>query len=170
MKIHQFASTKEAYDETQCSLDVKSGDILLIPRENVVGVAYVWPFSITTKHGALHSLVEGTVFEGKDAHLNASIEEAKKHIYPTAEDINYIMVLNKFPYGERYLVSCFVNTKSFDLGCIELEDNGSWVIDPYVANFGNIVSFQSYESAMNALITHFKTIKDGVVWMLSKEE
>lgn len=169
MKTHIFSSTEEAYDMAMCGPDVKFGDVLLIPNENVVGVAFAWPFAVTPITGSLHGLVAGYVFEGKDSFLNTSIEEAKKHIYPVVEEGSYILVTEKCTHNEKYWVSCFVGTQCLTLGAIEFE-NGSWVIDPYVANFGDIVSFQSYASAMNALTNHFDRVKDGVVWGLMQEE
>lgn len=53
--IHEFSSTQEAYDASQCCVD--TGDILLIPDENVVGVSYTWPFAITDERGGLHGVV-----------------------------------------------------------------------------------------------------------------
>ena len=59
MKVHQFDSTSEAYDATQCDESVKDGDILVIKSEKVVGLATTWPFAISKAHGALHALKPG---------------------------------------------------------------------------------------------------------------
>jgi len=54
MRAHVFRSTREAYDATQSSEDVRAGDLLIVASEKVIGVAYAWPFAITHEHGVLH--------------------------------------------------------------------------------------------------------------------
>ena len=58
---HIFSNTGEAYDATQCSDLVRTGDLLLIPSERVVGVAYTWPFAVTVERGALHGTITGSL-------------------------------------------------------------------------------------------------------------
>lgn len=53
--IHEFTSTREAYDASQCY--VPTGDVLYVPSEGVVGVSYTWPFAITKEQGDLHGVV-----------------------------------------------------------------------------------------------------------------
>jgi len=52
--IHEFSSTRDAYDASQCYVD--TGDVLYVPAENVVGVSYTWPIAITDEWGGLHVL------------------------------------------------------------------------------------------------------------------
>lgn len=59
MKIHFFESTGKAYNACQCSDEIKTGDILFIPSEGVVGIADAWPVAVTANHGDLHSAVKG---------------------------------------------------------------------------------------------------------------
>lgn len=49
-----FYSTGEAYDACQCDARIKSGDMLVIERERVVGMAWAWPVAITAQAGKLH--------------------------------------------------------------------------------------------------------------------
>jgi len=69
VRAHYFNSTGEAYDETQCNDDIKFGDVLVIRREKVVGVADAWPIAVTKKAGNLHTLMcnedFGTYQDGK---------------------------------------------------------------------------------------------------------
>lgn len=51
-----FDSTGDAYDYCMCRDDISTGDVLIIPNEKVVGLAYTWPISVTKVHGALHSM------------------------------------------------------------------------------------------------------------------
>lgn len=60
MKTHIFLSTGAAYDACQCDDDINDGDILLIPSEQVVGVADTWPFAVTKKSGDLHGVSDWT--------------------------------------------------------------------------------------------------------------
>ena len=52
--IHEFSSTRDAYDASQCYVD--TGDVLYVPSESVVGVSYTWPIAITNEWEGLHTL------------------------------------------------------------------------------------------------------------------
>ena len=56
VNVWTFRDTETAYNSTQCDDDMKNGDILLIPSENVVGICHTYPIAITTKAGLLHKL------------------------------------------------------------------------------------------------------------------
>jgi len=54
--VHEFDSTGEAYDQTQCDDTIHDGDVLAIPSEGVYGFLYqAWPIAVTEQHGDLHS-------------------------------------------------------------------------------------------------------------------
>jgi hypothetical protein len=55
---HTFASTGDAYDQTQCNPAIRTGDSLLIASEQVVGLSWTWPVAVTAKAGALHEMAE----------------------------------------------------------------------------------------------------------------
>jgi hypothetical protein len=59
MVTHEFESTGAAYDATQCDENIKTGDVLIIPSEGVIGIADTWPVAVTVEHGNLHSPAEG---------------------------------------------------------------------------------------------------------------
>jgi len=71
IKVHKFKSTREAYDNCMWREDIKSGDVLVIASEGVVGIAYAWPFAVTEEYGDLHSMEPGytlaTIFGGRFA-------------------------------------------------------------------------------------------------------
>jgi hypothetical protein len=54
--VWTFDTTGDAYDSVQCDDDIKNGDILVIPSENVVGLAWTWPIAVTDNAGHLHSI------------------------------------------------------------------------------------------------------------------
>ncbi len=56
---HVFSSTGDAYDACQCYDWIERGDILLIPREDIIGIADTWPFSVSATSGDLHTPVGG---------------------------------------------------------------------------------------------------------------
>jgi hypothetical protein len=58
--LHFFNSTSQAYNATQCSDEIKTGDVLAILSEQVIGLAYTWPIAITTRYGELHTVNEWT--------------------------------------------------------------------------------------------------------------
>lgn len=55
---HTFSDTGEAYDACQCDDAIKTGDLLVIDREHVVGIADTWPVAVTPNAGALHALID----------------------------------------------------------------------------------------------------------------
>ena len=59
VRVWTFDSSADAYDMTQCDDDLKTGDVLLIPSEKVVGVADVYPMAVTKNAGHLHGLKDG---------------------------------------------------------------------------------------------------------------
>jgi hypothetical protein len=58
VRAHIFDSTGEAYDATQCDADIKKGDLLLIAKEKVVGIADTWPIAVTKENGELHTVFD----------------------------------------------------------------------------------------------------------------
>jgi hypothetical protein len=55
--VHTFDSTGEAYDASQCNEAIRSGDVLHVPSEGVVGIlCEAWPVAVTAAHGAFHQL------------------------------------------------------------------------------------------------------------------
>ena len=58
MAIFRFESTGEAYDACQCREGIKTGDVLHIPSEKVVGLAWTAPFALTRRSGELHYVDE----------------------------------------------------------------------------------------------------------------
>ena len=88
-RIHTFDSSGEAYDACQCDDDIKNGDVLVIAKEKVVGVADTWPIAITAENGALHQLNIGVTAEGwakgaaaKLAGFKAAQAEARRLGFP----------------------------------------------------------------------------------------
>lgn len=56
MKTHYFNSTEEAYDACQCSDDIQKGDLLVVEKEEVIGVADTYPVAVTMERGEFHGL------------------------------------------------------------------------------------------------------------------
>ena len=54
--IWHFDTTFEAYDACQCRDDIKTGDILVIESEQVIGLADCWPIALTAERGELHQI------------------------------------------------------------------------------------------------------------------
>lgn len=81
-KIHAFYDSGEAYDNTQCRDDIAKGDLLLIEREGIVGIAYVWPFAVTANYGKLHGCTDFAAITNDDRRSGwdwePSITAAKK--------------------------------------------------------------------------------------------
>ena len=75
--VFYFGSTGEAYDASQSWDDIKSGDVLVIAHEKVVGVADTWPIAVTAESGELHDVQRREEFE-KDANLWRGIVRAVK--------------------------------------------------------------------------------------------
>lgn len=64
--VHTFPDSESAYDATQTgqwyddatdsAVEVKNGDILVIPDEGVVGICTTWPVAVTKNSGKLHGM------------------------------------------------------------------------------------------------------------------
>lgn len=55
--VHAFESTRDAYDAVNSDESIRDGDVLVVARESVVGIAVsAWPTAITPEHGAFHTL------------------------------------------------------------------------------------------------------------------
>lgn len=57
---HTFGCTGEAYDSCQCDESIKTGDILVIEGEGVVGLAWAWPIAVTEACGNFHTITQGS--------------------------------------------------------------------------------------------------------------
>lgn len=71
---HYFESTGEAYDACQCDARIKTGDMLIIANEGVIGMAWAWPVAITAEHGALHGAKDPGVITSADG-MGATAEQ-----------------------------------------------------------------------------------------------
>ena len=63
MKVFQqrawvFESSGSAYNASQCDEEIRTGDILLVPKEKLVGLADTWPVAVTELHGDLHYVLD----------------------------------------------------------------------------------------------------------------
>ncbi|MFI7083934.1 hypothetical protein ACIBUR_10040 [Streptomyces anulatus] len=52
--VWPFHSTTAAYDACQCNENVRDGDVLVIEDEEVIGIAWTWPFALTENFNELH--------------------------------------------------------------------------------------------------------------------
>lgn len=91
--IHEFASSSDAYDATQCDESVRKGDALLIASEGVVGLAWTWPVAVTARAGELHELSDedrmtpaAVIQEAAwtDEQLKLAVATATQHGFPIA--------------------------------------------------------------------------------------
>jgi hypothetical protein len=82
-QVHQFDSTGEAYDASQCRDDIHDGDVLFVPSEGVAGFLFkAWPVAVTEAHGAFHTLAPCTAWE------TAALEWSEE------ERVDYLTSLN----------------------------------------------------------------------------
>lgn len=80
-KVHVFDSSGSAYDCCQCDESIETGDILVIPSEQVVGIADAWPIAVTANAGKLHKFDEtGTFANYADGKLLPSVPAALEAI------------------------------------------------------------------------------------------
>lgn len=55
IKTFHYATTKEAYDDSQTNDLIEDGDVLVIEPEGVVAVLdRAWPAAVTVAHGEMH--------------------------------------------------------------------------------------------------------------------
>ena len=58
-----FDSTKAAYDAAMTRDDIKTGDVLVIKPESVVGLADTWPVAVTHEAGEFHHVRDALTLE-----------------------------------------------------------------------------------------------------------
>jgi hypothetical protein len=89
MKYHEFDSTAEAYDASQCDDNINSGDVLIVKSERVVGVLVeAWPVAVTEAHGTMHALAPGSTWAELKACYNLTIGEGIDEALALAKAFN----------------------------------------------------------------------------------
>jgi hypothetical protein len=69
MKVHEFATSGEAYDASQYRDDIKDGDVLHVPSEGSAAVLLsAWPISVTPGYVPDISGAFGGPMPGYDIH------------------------------------------------------------------------------------------------------
>jgi hypothetical protein len=98
VRVWTFNYTGTAYDLCQCDNEyteingesIKFGDVLRIPRENVIGLAHVWPTAVTKNTGHLHGQAEGhtvdsiwkdIINDNKDNTFMSSCWRSEEYVY-----------------------------------------------------------------------------------------
>lgn len=62
----RFEDTATAYDASQCSEGIRSGDVLVVESEQAVAFMYdAWPVAVTTAHGEFHGDGTAPAVEGR---------------------------------------------------------------------------------------------------------
>lgn len=83
-----FDTTGDAYDAVQTHDEIKTGDTLLIPSEQIVGLAYTWPVAVTAQVGKLHTVASGPI-----AKLDAGIGDKTGKPVFTEEQVEFAQEL-----------------------------------------------------------------------------
>lgn len=89
-RVHHFTSTRLAYDACFDDPHVREGDVLVIAREQIVGLASSDPIAVTTGHGYLRTIpaMSRDTLLAELAHdaaqLSHAVDEALRHHYPVA--------------------------------------------------------------------------------------
>jgi hypothetical protein len=107
MATHRFDSTEDAYVACQTDEHIKNGDALVIESEQVVGLAWTWPVSITEVTGDLHTVNptwESLLQVMADAkwtveHLKAAVAIADEHGWPVIEVYRQMICDHEGPTG-----------------------------------------------------------------------
>lgn len=90
-QAHRFATTAEAYNASQCSDDIKDGDVLIAEQEGVVGIMVsAWPTALEADGptGAFHALADGLTWESwelEEGRYAASAKLARERAEALAE-------------------------------------------------------------------------------------
>lgn len=97
-----FNSTGDAYDACQCDARIKSGAMLVIESEQVVGLAWAWPVAITAEAGNLHEAKSPAIVTNPDD-MGASAEQlaaAKAECAKRGWPIHAVFPLTKPPLSD----------------------------------------------------------------------
>jgi len=100
MKTHTFNNSGEAYDFCQCH-DATDGDILIIPSEEVIGVADTWPLAITVPHGELHTPQDNLTIQQLNDSMNVYNNEKIDFIDSFTEAVK-IAVLYSYDINDTF--------------------------------------------------------------------
>ncbi|AIG81329.1 Hypothetical protein AJAP_42810 (plasmid) [Amycolatopsis japonica] len=102
-KVWEFATTREAYDASQCNDAIEDGAVLVVESEKVVGILFqAWPAAITTAYGQFHGYLTAEEFAALDEErpeplyapaYAVALQEAEKRGYT-------IPTVPMFPPGE----------------------------------------------------------------------
>jgi hypothetical protein len=108
--VHTFPDSRDAYDATQTgqwyddetddSVEVKDGDILLIPTEGVVGLCTTWPVAVTKNSGQLHAMKAEYATPEDIAEVTKLPLEAVKSAFQKAQELGFETVGNSRSLGE----------------------------------------------------------------------
>lgn len=64
--VHTFEDSAQAYDRTQTDGSIKSGDMLIVESEGIVGFLHqAWPIAVSESHGSLHKVKDKDEFLGQ---------------------------------------------------------------------------------------------------------
>ncbi|MFF4148434.1 hypothetical protein ACFY0A_46115 [Streptomyces sp. NPDC001698] len=79
LRVHRFASTREAYDVSQCYDEITDGDVLVVEGEKAIAVLMgAWPVAITAGHGEFHSGAMESASSVSDGRYAGSVAVAKE--------------------------------------------------------------------------------------------
>ena len=168
MNIWIFETSEDAYNYTMSDSRIKvSEDILVIPRENVVGIADVYPFAISGWTGALHCRtmypdVSDWITWDSSKYTYKDIENLVNKAKEIARTLNNS--INKRPISETYamLQDTFNATihdyKFFTDDGLEVLDNVNKIKD-WIEKIVN----QEIKDGFNYLSENDKTRLDHIV-------
>lgn len=85
----EFDDSRDAYDASQCDGGIGNGDMLIVPDEEAIALAWAWPVAISANAGGFHAFSDPKVFEefAERHQLEAAIAEAKARGWPIAEGL-----------------------------------------------------------------------------------
>lgn len=102
--IHTFPDSRDAYDATQTGqwyddgtdsyVEVKDGDILVIPTEGVVGLCTTWPVAVTQNSGKLHAMKSEYATPEDIAEVTKLPLEAVQAAFRKAQELGFETVNN----------------------------------------------------------------------------
>ena len=83
--VRIFPSSGAAYDACNSDETMETGTIFMVPREQVVGIAWAWPVAVTYVAGHLHTL-EG---DSRTAFLDPEVKEAVPTAVSLADSLGW---------------------------------------------------------------------------------
>lgn len=145
MKTWIFKTSEDAYNFTMSDDRINVyEDILVIPSENIVGIASVYPFAISKKTGCLHtnSIINYTMLNSFDDHINGTASKFHNrtaHVIYNHYGTDSLPKYNDVTFPDLHLLICNAYVIAKVLDKVISEKDASEIENLLIKHYDGIV-------------------------------